>query len=354
MCWGAVYPCAPERSTGATARRMGKRRTVAISLTLLVIAGAVALFSALPTRPTGSVTASADTPRDAAQMPLSAQSPNVTYGYPSGYVATAMSFTREELLAGKLLVVDREHSLPEDAPAPNTHSISASGNGAIAVRDASVQSSREAIRAMFGLFYAAKQSGMKGLVVWDGTRSASEQRLRQLERVNAYGMTLSLAEAARKAESEVENPEETEMLLAGSMLIRVYDTWNGALDTQPLRMSEAGRYVLKNAWKYGIVQRYPCEDAQGERQYQFRYVGEAHAAAMEELQLDMDGYLQLLHTRRSITIKKDGRPQYYLACKPFFGNAASFELPDQAVIEASLDNLGYAVVACTLYDDADY
>ncbi len=351
-CWGAVCPCYAEKPPKR--KRVDCRWTVLASALLVLVAGAAVLFSAQPTRESGTVAVSSDVRREATALQMNMKSLNAVYGYPSGFVASEMTFSREELLAGKLLIVDKEHPLPPDAPAPNTYCVSANGSGAVPVRSADVRSSREAIRAMFGLFYAARQAGMEGLMVWDGTRSAAEQRQRQLERLGAYAISLPLMEAARLAEAEVDNPEATEMLLNGSMLIRVYKAWNGALDTQPLRMSEAGRYLLENAWKYGIVQRYPSESTQGERQYQFRYVGQAHAAAMRELQLDLDNYLHLLHARRSITIKKNGKPQYYLACKPFLGETASFELPEQAVIEASLDNLGYAVVACTLFDDMDY
>lgn len=279
--------------------------------------------------------------------PLSKNTKTVLYAYPQKGNYKQVTLTRDALVRGKLLIVDSQHPLPQDAPAPNTYTLAAYGKGIVAVRDLGVKAAMQTIDALFELFYDARQNGVEGLVVWRGTLSRAEQRKWQLERLEAYASSMSLQEAAKKAEAEINNPDESEHQLPYTVDIRMFATWNGAVDERPLNMTEQGRYLLYNAWKYGFVQRYPTIRDNEDKAYQFRYIGKAHAAAMRELDMDLDSYLALLHEKQVIQIHQNGIPHYLIICKPIENQFVSMRLPEEVSYEASLDNLGYAVVICT-------
>ena len=70
--------------------------------------------------------------------------------------------------------------------------------------------------------------------------------------------------------------------------------------------------------------------------------------AMRFLDLSFENYLQWLHEKEALTIYEENQPKYLILCKPVKDGRIAFELPANAVYEVSLDNLGYAIVACTL------
>ena len=70
--------------------------------------------------------------------------------------------------------------------------------------------------------------------------------------------------------------------------------------------------------------------------------------ALTFLNLSFENYLQWLHEKGTLAISDGGELRYLILCKPLTGERVSFQLPQNAVYEASLDNLGYAIVACTL------
>lgn len=269
----------------------------------------------------------------------------VLYGFPEGEYAEAV-YSSEQLLRGKLPLVDGEHPIPDNAPAPNTLQIAAHGKGVIPVRDLSLKSAAETIDALYALFYAARQKGIEGLAVYRATLSASEQRDWQLDRARVYSSSLSLTDAAALARSEVDDPGQSEHQLGYTVDIRLFGSWGGAADDRPLGLTEQGRYLLQNAWRYGFVMCYP--DAESEdKAHQFRYVGVAHSTAMTYLDLRLADYLALLHERGVVQIHEKGAPRYLIVCKELHNDRVGFSLPVGADYEASYDNCGYAVVACT-------
>ena len=116
----------------------------------------------------------------------------------------------------------------------------------------------------------------------------------------------------------------------------------------PLSASDDGKLLLDSAWQYGFIHRYgtkiapPYED----EAYHFRYVGVAHSTIMHALHVDFPRYLAFLRKEGTITYFEEGVPRYTIMCKPAEGGL-SFSVPEGCLLEASMDNTGYAVMAVT-------
>ena len=257
-------------------------------------------------------------------------------------------FSRSELLCGKMMRIDAEHPLPSDAPMPDPVCIATYGRGMVPVCDLTLKSGTQTIEALEELFADARRKGVEGLTVWRASMSEAEQRELQLERVRVHAATMNLDEAVAKAREEVDDPNTSDFQQEYTVDIRLCTTPGSMADNRPHRLTQQGRYLLQNAWRYGFVRRYPYEDTNLFREYQFRYVGVAHSTTMTYLDLDIESYLDLLHEKKAIQVNLNGTPRYVILCQPLMEEYVSVSLPDGCEYEASYDNMGYVIVACTL------
>ncbi|BBH20056.1 hypothetical protein Back11_14010 [Paenibacillus baekrokdamisoli] len=72
-----------------------------------------------------------------------------------------------------------------------------------------------------------------------------------------------------------------------------------------------GKWLKKNAWKYGFILRYP-EDKTAITgiQYEpwhYRYIGMPHSAIMQEHHFVLEQYLDYLRKERVISVRVDGK-----------------------------------------------
>lgn len=260
----------------------------------------------------------------------------VSYQTPPQLEYVQRTFTRRQLAEGRMMLIDREHPLPDDVPYPNTMSIAIYGKGRVPVQSLQLKSGRETIDALVRLFAALQSRKVNGLSVWDATQSVAEQQ----ERLAAYTRNLMKLTSPDTAVShtltELDWPGSGEMQQEYTVEIRPVNMENHA----------SWQTLLQTAWRYGFVRTDP--NGMGRLAYRFRWVGEAHATAMTYLNLSLKDYLLWLHEKGCIVIEEHGKPQYVILCQPVKGTHTAFSLPADASFEASLDNMGYAVVACTL------
>lgn len=268
----------------------------------------------------------------------------ISYVKPASLEWTEYTYTVQQLSRGKLLLLDSMHRLPPDLPPPNTFSIAAYGKGMVPIADLGIQSGKETIDALKSLFQALNQKGISNIVVSGGSVSAAQQRQSLLEELRQKMRSMSAREALEQTLHEKEWPDTGEMLQEYTVELRVRSAVH-AYDA-PFETSEAGETLLQLAWRYGFVRTHPMDG--GDHPFRFRYVGKAHATAMTFLDLDLEDYLQLLHEKEYLTIREGGKTKYVIICQRVSGTHMRFSIPINAVCEASLDNTGYAVVACTL------
>lgn len=336
--WGAqmVIPC--------TARR-GLRQDRAFCLFLLLLSCTVALLLPLFVKPALRETfleASA-APHTPYAQPRSVSA--ISYQMPHALAWQEYTFTRSQLLRGKLLRLDEAHPLPQDAPPPNTFRIASDGDGMVPVASLGLKSGRETIEALRALFAELETRGVSGLAVWEGTVSAAQQRREQLKMLRQNMAMQSISESLAQVRSALDAPATGEMLQEYTVALRFR---TATQQPDPLRPEQTaqGQQLLQWAWRYGFIRTQP--DGPSTQPWRFRYVGLAHATAMTYLDLDFAQYLEWLHRQGQLVIHEGGRVKHIILCKPITGTHVRFDLPAGCTFEASLDNMGYAVVACTL------
>lgn len=269
----------------------------------------------------------------------------ISYVFPSEQETEQKTYTFDQLLRGKLLLLDERHALPPDVPAPNTMSIALAGKGMIPVRNLQIRSGRETIQALGELFSALRQQGVNGLTVWEGTLSRAQQRAQQEQYARKLMQTLPPDEAVGRALASFDQPGTGEMLQEYTVELRFQTDEPDMPDERPLDATPHGQKLLQTAWRYGFVRSKP--DANNRQAFRFRWVGKAHATAMTYLALSFEDYLIWLHEKGTLTIEENGEIKYIILCKPVTGSHIAFSVPKGASCDASLDNRGYAVVACT-------
>ncbi|MDD3335098.1 MAG: hypothetical protein PHI98_06210 [Eubacteriales bacterium] len=280
-----------------------------------------------------------------AAQPVSARAVNeVEYALPQGIDYVSKTFTREQLLRGKFLLISDGRPLPKGVPAPNTMSVANYGKGMVPVNDLTIKSGKETIAALTRLFAGLRGKGIGGFAVCRGTMTPWEQREWQLERLRTLAARMPMDEAVRKTLAEVDPPGTGELQQEYAVELRLVVSGSSQPDEQLLESTAPGRTLLQTAWRYGFIRT--TSEGEGFRAFRFRYVGEAHATAMTFLNLDMEEYLTLLHQKRVLHVKRDATKSYFIFCKPMDGEYVEFQLPEGAALEASFDNDGYAVVAC--------
>ncbi|HDR4465149.1 TPA: M15 family metallopeptidase [Bacillus cereus] len=82
-----------------------------------------------------------------------------------------------------------------------------------------------------------------------------------------------------------------------------------------------GKWIEKNAWKYGFILRYPSDktDVTG-IQYEpwyIRYAGLPHSTIMQKMNLALEEYLDYLKEEESISASIEGG-KYTMSYYPFF------------------------------------
>ncbi len=336
-------------------RRRGAYRSILLAAAILLLGVLPAAF--LIPGPTEETYASAEVtpePIPAAATPAAKLPGDLRKGLPEGWPLKDTIFSEETLWAGKLLLIDKDHPMPENAPPPNTLSIAAMGEGKIAVRSMAHVTDAQVIAALKELFDLGRGQGVTCWLVWEGSRSNAQQLALQMERLGQYAQAMPLAEAAERAAAEVSAPGESEHQLPYVADIRIARGFNVAPDQALLSESPEGRLLLDSAWRFGFIHRYgekaapPYQD----EAYHFRYVGVAHSTVMRALGLNFEDYLTFLRGAGGITYYENGIPRYAVLAKPWEGSA-SFSLPEGCAYEGSMDNTGWAVAAVTFPENRE-
>ena len=280
----------------------------------------------------------------AGSQPLPRTISAIVYDYPPEAELISFSCTRQQLLRGKLLLLDQAHPLPQDVPAPNTLSIAAYAGGNIPVRSLQLSSGIETMDALKSLFSALRRQNVTGLAVWEATISQAQQQAEKLEYARMLMRSVLPEDAAAQTVMLWNEPGAEEMLQEYTVELRFRRETSP--DPRRPEMHADGQALLQQAWRHGFVRTHP--DAGEHGPHRFRYVGRAHAMAMTYLDLSLQDYLLWLHEKGVLTIYNGGTPEYVIVCTALQNGRAVFRVPQNAQYEVSLDNIGYAVAACTL------
>lgn len=111
-----------------------------------------------------------------------------------------------------------------------------------------------------------------------------------------------------------------------------------------------GKWIEKNAWKYGFILRYPKDKADitgiQYEPWHIRYVGLPHSAIMKEKGFVLEEYLDYLKEKKKISAKVEGK-KYTVSYYPFSENM-TINIPKNHEYEISGDNMDGVIV--TVYE----
>jgi D-alanyl-D-alanine carboxypeptidase len=113
-------------------------------------------------------------------------------------------------------------------------------------------------------------------------------------------------------------------------------------------MSKApeGKWLQKNAWKYGFILRYPKDKTEitgiKYEPWHFRYVGLPHSAIINEKGIVLEQYLDLLKENREISTVVDGTT-YTVNYYPVSGYT-SIKIPKEGQYKTSGNNMDGVIV----------
>ena len=174
---------------------------------------------------------------------------------------------------GKILLVNEENPLPADY-APDDLVNLYEERHSFRLISADIQVTRETYEAMERMFAAAEAEGMNGFTVLSGYRTYSEQAQLYAESEAGKALKAGCSE------------HQTGLCFD----ISVADSTSGLESTPQFA------WLLKNAWKYGFIQRYPANKAEetgvSREPGHFRYVGEAAAKEIYESGLSLERFIE--------------------------------------------------------------
>lgn len=282
-------------------------------------------------------------------------------GYDSPENTRFETWERTRLINGGLLLVNQWHPLPLDFSEENLVGVGAMSNYKIQVQNSSVRVLAEAYEALATMITDAEALGLKDYIVREGFRSNE----RQTELFNAEREKLSskFSDEALDAEAKksVNYPGTSEYQTGLSFQVRLYNKEDSTITNTKFQTSEQGKWFTENAWKYGVIFRFPSKDFPGaeweDKSYKtgvsmqldiYRYVGKPHATVMRVLGFCLEEYIEFLMENPHLYIYQ-GNTLLFEVYRMEVGEDASYSFPvpnQSSDYNASLDNMGGLVMSC--------
>jgi D-alanyl-D-alanine carboxypeptidase len=229
-----------------------------------------------------------------------------------------------QVYQGNLLLVNRDHPLDEkgvrsDVVTISQHEELLHGYGLLNTK---IRLSKAVAQEFVKMVTAAGKDDVNHFLISSGYRDFEEQEQLYQEKGGDYALPAGRSEHNLGLSLDI-----------GSSLAE-------------MSRAPEGKWLKKNAWKYGFVLRYPEDktDITG-IQYEpwhFRYVGLPHSALMKEKNLVLEQYLDYLREKKSISAKVEGKA-YEVIYYPVSENKM-FRVPVNQRYEISGNNMDGIIV----------
>ena len=283
-----------------------------------------------------------------------------------GYTELENTYTvtveRPSLIIGGLLLVNPWHPLPSDFSDATLVSVGNTSGWKIAVADGNVRLFPVAFDALQTMITDAGKENLTNYIVREAYRSNDEQTElfnKQMEKLSSKYSGDILIEQTKKT---VNYPGTSEYQSGMSFNMRLYDKEKPEVARQKFQETDQGKWFTQNSWKYGVIFRFPTQDFPNssweDKSYKtgvttqlslYRYVGQAHAAAMSIMNYCLEEYIEFLMQHPHVCIYQDGALRYEIY-RMEVETADRYDVPvpnPASSYTASLDNLGGVVMAYT-------
>ncbi|MES9682469.1 VanY-A/VanY-F/VanY-M family D-Ala-D-Ala carboxypeptidase [Gottfriedia acidiceleris] len=234
------------------------------------------------------------------------------------------SITKEQVYQGNLLLINKKYpvhkeSIKSDVVNLFTHKELIKGYELL---DTKIELSEDVARKFSKMIVAARKEGVRHFTINSGFRDFDEQNALYQEMGSDYALPAGRSEHNLGLSLDVGSTK--------------------------MKMNEApeGKWLEKNAWKYGFIIRYPKDKtAITGIQYEpwhIRYVGLPHSVIMEEKNFSLEEYLDFLKKQKSISTTINGQ-KYEISYYPVTKNT-TFHVPTNLRYEISGNNIDGVIV----------
>jgi D-alanyl-D-alanine carboxypeptidase len=230
-----------------------------------------------------------------------------------------IKISKEDIYRGDLLLVGKEHSVPQGAAASEAvklaqHKELIKGAGLL---DNTIQLSPRLAEKFSAMIRAADKDGVRHFQINSGYRGNEEQSQLYRQMGAKYAMPAGYSEHNLGLSLDIGSSQ-------------------GEMD----RSAEA-KWLKENAYRYGFVLRYPKDKtAITGIQYEpwhFRYVGLPHSAVMQEHSFVLEQYLDYLKQKKTVSITID-RQTYTISYYPV-SSSTTIQVPTNSRYEWSGNNV---------------
>ena len=183
---------------------------------------------------------------------------------------------------GFMLLVNKTHRLPEGFISPDLQY----ANVLVRCEKENMFLNSTALYYLERMFAAAQKEGIE-LILYDGWREESLQRLFYTNKIAEKGYNLATTLVAPPRGSE------HELGLAADILSTLHKMRDGHF-----ALTTTGKWLIANCWKYGYILRYPQDKINITRflfePWHYRFVGVEEAKKITESGLCLEEYIQQL------------------------------------------------------------
>ena len=277
-----------------------------------------------------------------------------------------VSMSRADAMHGGLLLVNEWHSRPDDFDESVMTSIftyAGDRRTNFGVQNSSQRLHPAAIEALISILTDAKALGLEHFVIDSAYRSYDDQDKlfqQQMQKIQqTYGDRYQGDALIARTKRDVNYPGTSEFNTGMSVTLYLYEKGNQEVNNQPFSTSQQGVWLYENSWKYGLIFRFQRVDfplpGVSDKSYKtgvsvklncYRYVGKAHAAVMNYLDLCLEEYIEYLQEHPHIAVFENGALKYEIVRQYIGDNTSSFtvEVTQRARnYSSSLDNMGGVV-----------
>lgn len=272
---------------------------------------------------------------------------------------TQITVSRQDLIGGGLMLVNRWHSLPADFSEDDLTNVGRASKGAIPVQDYSVLLKPAAFDALSEMLTAAKADGLENYLILEGYRSNDKQTEYFNNEKAKWEAKYSGDALIEKARASVNVPGTSEYQTGLSFKIKRWKKDDAEFNKVAFEESEHMAWLLDHGWEYGYVFRFPVEGyptanttdqawktGESKKLCIFRYVGKAAAAVMREKNMCLEEFTEYLIAHPHLAVYQDGVLKYELFRVTDTGADMTLDTVARAKdTQTSIDNMGGVVIA---------
>ncbi len=237
---------------------------------------------------------------------------------------STISIEKHQIYSGPLLLINQDYPIQESGMMKDIINLSENtyltqGYGLL---QPDIRLSEKVADEFSRMVKAAKNDGIDHFMINSGFRTLDEQHQLYLDMGSEYALPAGYSEHN-----------------AGLSL---------DIGSSGMKMEKApeGKWLEKNAWKYGFILRYPKDKSKitgiQYEPWHFRYVGLPHSAIIHQENMVLEQYLKYIKEKRNLLVRIDGE-EYDISFYDLTGQS-SIQARVGSTYEISGDNMNGVIV----------